>query len=762
MKNFILTVADLVLYTVAVVVVSAFLPTADVSLPWWGALVAPAVVYTLLVVICCPRASTLQAIGIVALLFVAHAALASATGMVYAAVMALPFPAAFAVAAWEYLPAPLLQLFCVSLLVLPFRAMYAPPRARRRGSLSVSLAAAANANPRLDRFPVEMPEMVPPPPPEPSVPAVASAESSSPSPISGGAPRGAERVEEVLSIPFSRIADQLPAGTFTIPPDRLGANLLEPGHLLVPTRLVVPQLADGAVSVSWDEVADQFPRHALAVNEATVRDRLPEGRIVLPLDEIVRRLPPEMFAASTPAVDVQGIERFPLPFQPFEAETVEALEPLPVELPPAPPAPAAASAPLSTEAAVMPDPVVESESPILPVEIAEPAAPHAELEAEPPRADATDFVPPFLFVESEIEYGLAPQLAFEEQLDALESARVEPAPVEVPHVPPPPLEPLFVEVELTAVPAPIEPPVLEEPAVAAPSRLEPVLAAAPRVPPPPVETPRPTLPLTEDRLRQSRRLAAVLTPFGALEVGSTSIEGVTLFTFNSSALPTTSVLRTAASTLPFLMSGQAPWPVDQLTVRREEGAIILTPLGTVDSGGPVMVASVARVGSLAMLELVCLKAAREHRLAYPASPARREASDRMGNGSHYETRDSGALSLGFLAGDLNAFGRVAPTVLRDSTGSAEVCVFLAPGEDSRAVAGFAVDVCRALTLEGDEPALGALQSVVFRLNERRLVVRPVKGAPGRFSVLVAAGQSVDRPGLAHRQLERAAGLLRAV
>ena len=99
------------------------------------------------------------------------------------------------------------------------------------------------------------------------------------------------------------------------------------------------------------------------------------------------------------------------------------------------------------------------------------------------------------------------------------------------------------------------------------------------------------------------------------------------------------MLRTAASTLPFLMSGQAPWPVDQLTVRREEGAIILTPLGTVDSGGPVMVASVARVGSLAMLELVCLKAAREHRLAYPAPPARREPSDRMGSGSH--VRDPG-------------------------------------------------------------------------------------------------------------------------
>ena len=121
-------------------------------------------VYTLLVVMCCPRASTLQAIGIVALLFVAHAALASATGMVYAAVMALPFPAAFAVAAWEYLPAPLLQLFCVSLLVLPFRAMYAPRRARRRGSLSVPWRRPAAAEPRLEPYsPVEMPETAPAP-----------------------------------------------------------------------------------------------------------------------------------------------------------------------------------------------------------------------------------------------------------------------------------------------------------------------------------------------------------------------------------------------------------------------------------------------------------------------------------------------------------------------------------------------------------------------------------------------------------------------
>jgi hypothetical protein len=173
-----------------------------------------------------------------------------------------------------------------------------------------------------------------------------------------------------------------------------------------------------------------------------------------------------------------------------------------------------------------------------------------------------------------------------------------------------------------------------------------------------------------------------------------------------------------------------------------------------------MVASVGRVGSLALLEIVCLKAAREHRLTFPGTAARREPAAPAAPPAQYETRSAGGLSLGFLAGDLDAFGRVAPTVLRDSAGGNEVCVFLAPGEDSRAVAGFSVDLCRAL-VEGDEPTLGPLQSVTFRLGERRLVVRPVKGVPGRFSVLVAAGEAVDRPGLAHRQLERAAALLRS-
>jgi hypothetical protein len=764
MRNLILTVVNLAAYAVAAMAVFVLSPAADLSLPWWVALTAPAVVYTLLVKMCCPRANTAEAIGVVALLFVAHAALASATGMVYAAFTALPYPAAFAVAAWEYLPAPILQLLCVSLLVLPFRTLYASPRSRRRRSFAAMRASADAAGAPLrsasDLPPSpfvtpDLPESPAAPPTGPASDGFAGgsvSQSTGIPPIAGGSRRdGAERVEEVVAIPFSRIAAQLPAGAFTIPPERLGANLLEPGHLLVPTRLLVPQLADGHVTVTWEEVADQFPRHALAVNEATVRDGLPEGRIVLPLDEVIRRLPPELFAPNQPGADMQALERFPLPFRPVEPDPV--MPAAPPEPPPA--APAAPS---------RPEPVMEAAPPVvngapsatgivppgadqIEVEPSRPVPSEAARPAPEPPAPAAEYIPPFLVAEREIEYGLGGPSVEPAVID-------EPAPVAMPPVEAPPV----MEVAPPSPVAPAAPPPIERPPIAVPHTPAPRFEMPPAAPvEQPVPVPRPSV--SGDREWQASQLAAVLTPFGALEVSSTGIEGVTLFTFASGALPSDAVLRTAASVLPFLMSGRAPWAVDQLTVRREGGAIIITPLGSVESGGPAMVASVGRVGSLALLEIVCLKAAREHRLAFPGASRREPAAPTVPT-AQYETRKGGGLSLGFLAGDLDAFGAVAPTVLRDSAGGNEVCVFLAPGGDSRVVAGFSVDVCRAL-VEGDEPALGPLQSVTFRLGERRLVVRPVKGTPGRFSVLVAAGEAVDRPGLAHRQLERAAALLRS-
>ncbi|HTK91352.1 MAG TPA: hypothetical protein VL948_13985, partial [Verrucomicrobiae bacterium] len=418
MKNVILTLANLTGYAVAAMALFALLPAADVSLPWWVALVAPAIVYTVVVTMCCPRANTAEAIGIVALLFVAHAALASATGMVYAALTELPYPTALAVAAWQYLPAPVLQVLCVSLMVLPFRAFYAPRRARRRGRSSVSSAAAlsvgvsgelGHAATELPPSPFTAPE--PPPSSSPSLAAPNPEGFGLPAPIAGGSRReGAERVEEVVSIPFARIADQLPAGAFTISPDRLGANMLEPGHLLVPTRLLVPQLVEGHVTVAWEEVADQFPRHALAVDEASVRDGLREGRIVLPLDEVIRRLPEELFSMSSPSADLQGLERFPLPFSPLEPD------PDPVMASP-PSASPVATAPTPREEppvdAPRPDPaaVIEAERPDVVMERSLPVVDIAP-------AIQAEFIPSFLAPESEIEYGLGHRTT-ESRLDEL-------------------------------------------------------------------------------------------------------------------------------------------------------------------------------------------------------------------------------------------------------------------------------------------------------------------------------------------------------
>src|SRR6185503_2897856 len=192
------------------------------------------------------------------------------------------------------------------------------------------------------------------------------------------------------------------------------------------------------------------------------------------------------------------------PFQPFEPEVADAVEP-----PAATVAPEAVSAPPNAGSVVMPEPAVEIEAPepaAAPVE----ARPSSQTPADTVRADSADFVPSFLFWETEIEYGLAPQAAFEEQLDALEAEPEPAATIEPGDVAPPPAEfpslesllaePLFVEmppVETVVARAPIEPPVLDSAVPASPVEeptalealdpeppaMEPPAAPAPRVEP---------------------------------------------------------------------------------------------------------------------------------------------------------------------------------------------------------------------------------------------------------------------------------------
>src|SRR5260370_13611798 len=157
-----------------------------------------------------------------------------------------------------------------------------------------------------------------------------------------------------------------------------------PGALLIPLAQVLPQLGEGLIQVGWAVVASQFRREELAMSDAEMADRLPNG-IQLPLDEIIRQISADLFMSGGPAVDVSGLESFPAPFQPLISDPAPEPEP-DVSAVPEP-------APMVNPERVFeraPEPEPMAESPLV-VEAAarlagEPPRPSEPAEAEPPPA----------------------------------------------------------------------------------------------------------------------------------------------------------------------------------------------------------------------------------------------------------------------------------------------------------------------------------------------------------------------------------------
>ena len=188
--------------------------------------------------------------------------------------------------------------------------------------------------PEIRPAPVEAaPVRAPVPPPAPAW--VAAPPAEDPDPIGMEPPAGPEIDGPTVRISWSRVATELPVEAFHVPLDQVAERLREPGALLIPQSVVLPQLAEGLIRVGWDVVARQFPREAMAVSDAEMAERLPNG-IRLPLDEIVRQVPLDLFTASGPAADVRGLEYFPAPFQPLlsdpapEAPVESAADPVPL------------------------------------------------------------------------------------------------------------------------------------------------------------------------------------------------------------------------------------------------------------------------------------------------------------------------------------------------------------------------------------------------------------------------------------------------
>jgi hypothetical protein len=639
----------------------------NLPLPWWAPLAAPPLVYALLGLVGARPFSLRRGAVAAAVMCALYAVLVAVAVGVRATLDLVVYDAAVTASLGGSPTETLLRLVAVPLMLAPLR----PRLARRRSSSGVARpalarpreGAASSAPPRV--VAAAAAPVAPPPPAAPPAPATVPPR---PKPAAVGGPRAAPPVrverapsaaaeppapapgaaEETIRIPFVRIADQLPAEMFLLTRSRAGAGLRgEAGTLFVPQRLVLPQLGEGRVRVKWEAIADQFPREQLKLSDEAIASRLPDASIVLPLDEVVRQVRPELLALSSPAADVFGIEEFAPPFQPH-----------------VPPPSATTDGRRSAEPA-------------------EPAPAERQVESPGPARD--------------------------EREEAAE-------------------EPL-------------------EPAAAA-------LAAPP--PAPARETPAPAPAAAGGRKGEARRFGAVLASLmSSLEIGERDGTGTTVFTAIAPTLHEDAVVQAAMRAVPFLADERLPTPAAQATLRGADATIVLTPLGAPDAGGPLLVTAVASGGSLALLERLSLRAAGEARIAAEGG-ARPERAGRPPDAADLRATLVPP-SVRAVADSLTAFGPVAPTMLRDATGSLRACLFLPSSVEAEPLAQFARDLHRAL--EGSE--IGPVSSIILRLGTHRVILETLEVAPGGVTLLVGGGP-VDRPGLARLELGRAATRLGVV
>jgi len=530
-----------------------------------------------------------------------------------------------------------------------------------------------------------------------------------PTPVEVAPPAAFETDGPTVRISFSRVAPELPVEAFRSPLEQVAERMRQPGSLAVPQSLVLPQLAEGLIRVGWDVVAPQFPRDEMTVSDAEMAERLPNG-IRLPLDEVIRQVPMDLFMAPGPAADVSGLEYFPAPFQPLLSDPA----PEPAADPGPPPLMGPAPAAVVTEEAGGPALVpVEPEPPLVP-----PAASEAIVVADP---------------------------MVERPMDPVEA---------VPVVPVPPLdldtsvvleepEPVVVAPSPMVAPANEPPSPWTEPA--------PIRASSHWADPvPSTSIPAPLVPGPAEAA-EARRMVALLAPIASFDVSIQAVEGVTVFAMASPTVAHETAVAVAGLALPLLMDRRPPWPVDQITLRGPETALVLTPLGGRGDRGPVLAAAAPRGGTLALLEILCRRAAGA-RAGRPGAPSH----DGAPAGSPSLAPAAVPSRAAALTRGLTAFGDVTASVLRDAESEAVLYFFLPAGGDVPAVGAFAQDLHAVMRKAAGSGAV--FRTAILRSGDTLLVIQPEEIGHGR-SIVIVAGGSVTRPGLAYRQVERAAATL---
>ena len=179
--------------------------------------------------------------------------------------------------------------------------------------------------------------------------------------------------------------------------------------------------------------------------------------------------------------------------------------------------------------------------------------------------------------------------------------------------------------------------------------------------------------------------------------------------------------------------------------------MVLTPLGPIGQSGSVLVSAIPPGGALALLEILCLRA---------AAGCASDVSPRVGPEPAVERQDlldsEPSTRVHQIAATLGAIGPVMAGALRDGEGERDLYLFLPAGTDVRMVGSFAAELDRAMRQAADSGHL--FHTAVLRCGKRRLIIRRDDAATERSRIVVAGGE-MERPGLAYRQVEAAALIL---
>ncbi len=722
--------AGLVLYSAAVVVLALARISPTLLLPWWLAQAIPPIAYAVLIRVCVRGVSVSRWMTATALLWIIHVFL----GVVTAAVVASMGAWSVDFSVVEAFPPPLIpEVLWVPLLLLPLRDPIAGhPHASERRRVP---------DREVDEGPsAVLDATIPVRPARPM-----TAERMAPTPISL-APVAAPVTEHPRSdvrwpqrAPRDTDPQAHPRGDDERPGTQPAGPVPSPVTAAAPARRPVeappPKLDETAgqemlsapMRVSFDRIASQFPPGAFHVPLDEISVKLPEpGYLSIPARLVLAQLDEGVVRAGWDVVAPQIPERFlAIRSEEMPSRLADGLLILPLdELVPQVPADLL----LSLGPAEV-DGIEHFPAPFQPTGSSEaPVIPESEPEPE--------------WRESPAEWPLA-ETTTEEAVDLPTLDDVELDPGLTGLIVPQPESPLQSTVTPDAAmtddsPPPASPPPGE--IVEAPVPRESVVPFV--VPPAPTQS-RAETPSEPPAAGLSARS-------GMLDVLVASVEGVKILAASSSGIGVGAAVAATKLLLPVMAASHGQWTMDQVTLRGQDGALVLTPLGLARGTGSVLVSAVPPGGSLALAEISSLRAAATHALGM-TGPAADEAPSATQDVDLLET--DATMQVQQTAATLDAMGSVIATVLRVASTGRTLYLFLPPGSDVRQAARLAREIDEAM---GAGARLGPVfDTATLRCGPRRLIIRMDARDKEGSSIFILGGET-GRPGLAYRQADDAA------